>query len=285
MEDGDPYFLFKQSRTLNIFYFIGRLNPPHPGHIHALTQMIETANAHNSVALILLGSGPKGERTLENPVPFETKEEFLKFILPPHLQYTIRRLTNPSADVTQWYENVLSHIEYPSQVEFVRFAGDKGDNATKFLSLDDYFRSLHVRSKSTTVAIPPVMSASTEMSATIVRRDAYTAYVNGKDQGRDGYPLFRDQYYDFYDNFCEQMYREIVEPATNLSREEIIAYIQDKTMPKKSKGKSKSKTKKSNRANGGINNENEHSSGKGKGKGKGKSKSKGKTQKNMENSD
>ena len=286
MEDGDPYFLFKQSRTLNIFYFIGRLNPPHLGHIHALTQMIETANAHNSVALILLGSGPKGERTLENPVPFETKEEFLKFILPPHLQYTIRRLTNPSADVTQWYENVLSHIEYPSQVEFVRFAGDKGNNATKFLSLDDYFRSLHVRSKSTTVAIPPVMSASTEMSATIVRRDAYTAYVNGKDQGRDGYPLFRDQYYDFYDKFCEQIYREIVEPATNLSREEIIAYIQDKTMPKKGKGKgkSKSKTKKSTRANGGTNNE--PSSGKGKGKAKGKSKSRNrKNEENMENSD
>jgi hypothetical protein len=281
----DPYYLFKQSTSLNIFYFIGRLNPPHPGHIHSLIQMIETANANNSVALILLGSGPKGERTLDNPVPFETKQEFLKFILPAHLQYNIRRLTNPSADVTQWYENVLAHIKYPAQVEFIRFAGDKGDNATKFGSyMDDHFRSLHVRSESTTVAIPPVMSGATEMSATIVRRDAYTAYVNGKDQGRDGYALFRAQYFGFYRDFCEQMYREIVEPALDLTREEIIAYVQTKKLPKKSGSKSKSKTvKSSNRANGGVSNENEPS--RGKGKAKAKSKSKGKTQKNMENSD
>jgi nicotinamide mononucleotide adenylyltransferase len=280
--DEDPYFLFKQSRSLKIFFFIGRLNPPHPGHIHALEQMIETANAHNSVALILLGSGPKGERTLDNPVSFETKREFLQFALPGYLQYTVRKLTNPSGDVTQWYENVLSHIKYPSDVEFIRFAGDKGDNATKFGTfMDDRFRTLHERAKSTTVAIPPVMSATTEMSATTVRQGAYTAFVTGKDHERDGYPLFREQFFGFYREFCEQIYREIVEPAEDLTREQIIAYIQHKTLPKKGKTKSKSKTHKSNRANGGISNEDEPPSG----KGKSKSKSKGRTKKNMENSD
>lgn len=284
MEEYDPYYLFKQSRSLKIFFFIGRLNPPHPGHIFALQQMIERANAQNSVALILLGSGPKGERTLDNPVTFETKQEFLKYILPSHLQYTIRRLTSPSRDVSQWYEQILSHIPYPEDVEFLRFAGDKGDNSTKFGKfMDEHFVTLHERAESTTVALPPVMAGETEMSATIVRRDAYTAYVTGKDNGIDGYPLFREQYYDVYHDFCEQMYREMVEPAEDLSREQIIAYIQHKTLPKKSK--SKSKTKKGSRANGGSSN---NETSKGKGKGKAKSKSKSKTKKNrqaMENSD
>ena len=264
MEYEDPYVLFKQSRSLKIFFFIGRLNPPHPGHIHALIQMIETANANNSVALILLGSGPKGERTLDNPVTFETKQEFLQFILPGHLQYTVRKLTNPLGDVSQWYENVLSHIKYPSDVEFIRFAGDKGDNATKFGSfMDDRFRTLHERARSTTVAIPSVMADNTEMSATIVRRDAYRAFVQGKDRGMDGFVIFRDQYRGFYQGFCEQIYREIVEPALYLTREEIIEYIEDKKLPKKSKSKSK-KNKPSNRANGGMSNNNAPSKSKGK---------------------
>jgi len=39
--------------------------------------MIERANAESSIPLILIGSGPKGERTMDNPVTFDTKCEFL----------------------------------------------------------------------------------------------------------------------------------------------------------------------------------------------------------------
>jgi hypothetical protein len=39
-----------------IFYFIGRLNPPHNGHIAALKQMVKMSNETSSIPpLILLG--------------------------------------------------------------------------------------------------------------------------------------------------------------------------------------------------------------------------------------
>ena len=43
-------------KTKKLFYFIGRLNPPHNGHIAALKKLVHMANKENSVPLILLGS-------------------------------------------------------------------------------------------------------------------------------------------------------------------------------------------------------------------------------------
>ena len=174
----DLYGLFKRSPELKVYYFIGRLNPPHQGHIAALIQMIERANADNSVALIILGSGPKRERTMDNPIPYETKEAFLRYILPRGLRYEIRQMTTGLADVELWYQSILSHIKPPSCVEFIRFAGDKGDNATKLTYMDTHLGKLP-RCKAFTVPIPPVMAnAETEMSATTVRKFAYRAHLN-----------------------------------------------------------------------------------------------------------
>jgi len=131
-EAEDPYALFKQSPNLKIYYFIGRLNPPHEGHIEALTTMIKDANAEKSVALILLGSGPfEGERTMDNPIPYESKEIFLRYILPPDLHYEIRKMTNQADDVSLWYQTILSHIKPPLSIEFIRYAGNKDGNLEK----------------------------------------------------------------------------------------------------------------------------------------------------------
>jgi hypothetical protein len=251
----DTYSLFRRSPHLKIFYFIGRLNPPHEGHISALIQMIERANAESSIPLILIGSGPKGERTMDNPVTFDTKCEFLKYIIPSSLKFAIRPLKNPMADVEQWYHNVLTHIETPSQVSFIRFAGDKGDNATKFAHMDKRFSGLHNNADSSTVALPPVMaSASKEMSATIVRKTAYSALLEGGPEG--GYEVFRARLGGFYKEFTGQIYREIIEVVQGISPQDIQTYIDTTKLPKKAraktgkaKSKSKSKTSK-NRANG-----------------------------------
>jgi hypothetical protein len=240
----DTYSLFRRDPHLKIFYFIGRLNPPHEGHIRALIQMIERANAENSVALILIGSGPKGERTMDNPVTFETKCEFLNYIIPPHLNYSLRPLKNPISDVEQWFHNVLTHIESPTQVSFIRFAGDKGDNATKFKHVDSHFKLLHSKAESTTVALPPVMaSASKEMSATIVRKDAYKALLKAGPEG--GYHIFREIYGGFYKEFTGQIYREIIEVVQELSPADIASYIETTKLPKKSKSKTASASKSS----------------------------------------
>ena len=240
----DIYSLFRRDPHLKIFYFIGRLNPPHEGHIDALMQMIERANAENSVALILIGSGPKGIRTMDNPVTFETKCEFLKYIIPPHLKYAIRPLKNPIADVEQWFHNVLTHIESPTRVSFIRFAGDKGDNATKFKHVDIRFESLHPKAESLTVALPPVMATfSKEMSATIVRKDAYNALIKAGPEG--GYHIFREKYGGFYKEFTGQIYREIIEVVQELSSENIVGYIDTTKLPKKSRTMTKPRTSKS----------------------------------------
>ena len=241
----DIYSLFRRDPHLKIFYFIGRLNPPHEGHIRALIQMIERANAESSVALILIGSGPKGERTMDNPVTFETKCEFLKYIIPPHLKYSIRPLKNPMLDVEQWFHNVMTHIELPTRVSFIRFAGDKGDNATKFKHMDKHFESLYTKSESHTIALPPIMvSASKEMSATIVRKDAYKSLLKGGPE--EGYHIFRGIYGEFYREFTGQIYREIIEIVQSINPSDIAEYIETSTLPKKKQSKSKSKKKKTN---------------------------------------
>jgi len=68
----------KEEGIINVYYFIGRLNPPHQGHITALMELIKRAildnlDNPNYKIIILLGSGPKKLRSLDNPLPFLTK--------------------------------------------------------------------------------------------------------------------------------------------------------------------------------------------------------------------
>ncbi len=233
--------------NLKIYYFIGRLNPPHKGHIKALQSMIQMANEDGSEPLILLGSGPNGgERTLENPVPFETKEQFLRAYM-PRLKFTVRRMANAYQDVPQWYSDVLSHIKTPTTVEFIRFAGDKGNNVSKFSSLETQLVSMGENISSRTQPVPALESnasrgaASEDMSATIVRRYAYAEYL--KDRGQGGLEGFGAKYSEFYGDYTAQIYKDIVFPALLLSDDEIRTYIDTKKLPK-SKSQTKKATKK-----------------------------------------
>jgi hypothetical protein len=243
----DSYELFKRSDQLKIYYFIGRLNPPHNGHIDTLIQMISMANADNSVPLIILGSGPKKERTMENPIPYETKEAFLRYILPHELKYVIVQMTSSLANVYQWYNSVLTHIPPPTSVEFIRFAGDKDDNATKLQYMDEH---LSKTGSTRTIAIPPVMAnASTQMSATRVRKDAYIAHLNelqnvqNAQTGANGYEGFNAKYGGFYREFTRHIYEDIIMPALEATPEQIDAYIKTSKMPSKTKTAKKAKPK------------------------------------------
>ena len=94
---------------LHFYYFIGRLNPPHEGHLIALKTMVELAISQGSKALILLGSGPKKERTLNDPISFETKARFIQFKLeemgiPPD-SYIIEEKGNPTGNVIEYVLN------------------------------------------------------------------------------------------------------------------------------------------------------------------------------------
>ena len=96
--------------TLVICFFIGRLNPPHAGHAAALNALIDIARHDDSTPLILLGSGPKGERTLDNPVTFDTKRQILKNILAGKTKTEIRLLSNPIPNVIDWTMEELKEL-------------------------------------------------------------------------------------------------------------------------------------------------------------------------------
>lgn len=246
-ESEDPYELFKSSPNLKIYYFIGRLNPPHEGHIAALTQMIEEANASNSVALILLGSGPfEGERTMDNPISYESKVDFLRYKLPPHLKYEIRQMTKAADDVTLWYQSILSHIESPSSVEFIRFAGDKDGNLEKSSYMEKTLLNRFPTSKASATSVKAKMAnAKTAKSATAIRKFVYEAHIKELEGGPKGFDAFREKYHELYLDFTQQMYDEILYPILHpnpasenpesrkpFSKEVILQYIEDGTFPK-----------------------------------------------------
>jgi hypothetical protein len=199
--------------------------------------MITAANADGSEPLILLGSGPNGgERTMDNPVPFETKEQFLRYIL-PGLTFTVRRITNQVADVVQWYTDVLTHVPTPRAVEFIRFAGNKDDNATKLSFIDTSLKKLGPNVTAGTVAIPPIESNSgaEEMSATIVRHHAYRCYL--ADKGGGGFRDFQERFGHFYGDYCGQVYKDIVFPVLDVPDSDVEVYIETKKLPKKSRSR------------------------------------------------
>lgn len=83
------------------YYFIGRLNPPHDGHIEALLNVISNAIENGGIAIILLGSGPNGgERTSKDPLDFEIKRNFVIDKLKDKLKYKY-----PSLDIDEMFEN------------------------------------------------------------------------------------------------------------------------------------------------------------------------------------
>mgnify|MGYP000538228444 CR=1 FL=1 len=230
---SDMFELFKGSPHLKIYYFIGRLNPPHEGHIAALTQMIEEANAENSVALILLGSGPfEGERTMDNPIPYDLKVDFLRYKLPRDLHYVIQTMTQSANDVTLWYQTILSHIKPPLSVEFIRYAGDKDGNVGKSKYVDDTLLNRFPTSKAYATPVNAKMAnATTAHSATSIRKFAYETYLKN---GTNGFASFDEKYKKLYGHFTRDMYDAIIYPILypkQLSPEEIQIYIDTGKIP------------------------------------------------------
>ena len=169
-------------------------------------------------------------------------------------------MTTGLADVELWYQSILSHIKPPSCVEFIRFAGDKGDNATKLKYMDTHLSKLP-KCSARTFPIPPVMAdASTEMSATTVRKFAYKSHLDELRKGKNGFAAFEAKYGGFYKEFTRNIYTDILFPVLQSSPEDIETYLTSSKMPSKSKtkkngpkrSKSKGRKSKANRANGGT---------------------------------
>ena len=217
------------------------MNPPHAGHEAALRQLMEMAMSERCIPLILAGSGPNGgERTLDNPLTFVTKQRVLKYRLAGSL-CEIREKTNPIGDVLNWMDEIMRNTGQ-TQVEFKLVTGDKGENASKLDGiLQAIVKAAHKKGVAATgksVAIRSISEAGVEMSTTQVRKDALNALITG-----DG--SFHAKYSGFYGPQTENVFGEIAQIATAMSRPEVVAYIATGELPKKPKSKSKTSKRKS----------------------------------------
>lgn len=217
----------ENNNEFKFFYFIGRLNPPHQGHLETLMSLVELANGQNSVPLILLGSGPGGIRTMDNPITFETKKTFIESKLPG--EYVIKQMTNPSKDVSEYIQQGLgSNISNIVRVSINHIAGGKDEDASKLNFVRTYSEKM-VRSIAPQADVESgVITMPANRSATKVRKDAYQTVLDGSK-----YEGWSQEYKDFYGENAESMYNEIIFPLKQdgIKREDIINYIETGELP------------------------------------------------------
>ena len=226
------------------FYFIGRLNPPHSGHIKALKTLVEMANSEGSEPLILLGSGPKGLRTMDNPIDFSTKEKFIRRVLPG--SYDIKEMTNPAKNVSEYIRNGLGgSLSNITNITINHIAGGKDEDTTKLAfalkSAENTARQLAPETEILT-GVKAIDAETTDsgiaMSATKVRKDAYKTVLD--DSGFDGWP---EQYKQFYGSNAEEIYNEILFPLKEIPPAEkmnaVTQYITSGVLPSSSSKKRK----------------------------------------------
>jgi nicotinamide mononucleotide adenylyltransferase len=226
-------------REFHFFYFIGRLNPPHQGHLETLNELVSLSNRQDSIPLILLGSGPGGIRTMDNPITFETKKYFIESKLDEKLdgRYEIQLMTNPAKNVSEYIQDRLGdNVSNIVRVTINHVAGGKDEDATKLNFVKTYAEKM-VKSIANEADVESrVISMPANRSATKVRKDAYQTVLNGS-----GYEGWSQEYKDFYGDFAQTIYEEILFPL-NLSdelsfekREEIINYIERGELPNSKK--------------------------------------------------
>ena len=250
-------------------YFIGRLNPPHAGHLMALTQLVDAGRAAGIVPLILLGSGPKAGNPLDNPITFDLKRRFVEYKLAEtrgferDRDYFLREMTNPAKNVADYVRAGLAR--YPGSVHLaaihiIHVAGGKDEDASKldfvkkfaFDAAFDLKPDTDAITVSTQTATQPTatqptgtqptgtqptatqptatqptatqQTAFSEISGTIVRKDAFRNYLTGS--GVDGFLRERGGIYrEFYSEMAQEMYAGIIAPATKSARSKVEAYL------------------------------------------------------------
>lgn len=241
--------------TKQFYFFIGRTTPPHFGHIHVLRQTIELARASKTCALFLLGNGPGGVRTKENPVEHDTKSAFIAHKLKKlgyneGTDFIIEMMRQPpNRQVEAFVRERISDSGAEAEVERVsiyQVAGGKDDDTTKH----EFVRTSTCGNLQKeyndkpafhcgVITIDPVSGGVSEsgvvisaMSATKVRNKAVDCYDRAKGDEDTAYTEWVREF-PFYDG--DDKTRE-------LSRDIFNQIIQYKDQEPKSKSKTQSAT-------------------------------------------
>jgi nicotinamide mononucleotide adenylyltransferase len=242
-----------EPNNISIYYFIGRLNPPHNGHIAALIQLVDTAKKNgNSVPLILLGNGPKVGNPLDNPIRFDLKKKFIDLNLSKRgftegTDYVIKEMTNPATNVSEYVSEYLNrHPQHFNTINIIHVAGGKDEDASKldFIKKFAFTAAYDAKPDTETIsvlteAVEPVTVGSQEMSATRVRKDAYKNFLNGK--GLEGFLLEKDGLYSqFYGPMAQDIYNAIISVAQNVGQMNVQEYLDPSVkLPKTKKARTR----------------------------------------------
>jgi len=245
----------KEEGIVSIYYFIGRLNPPHNGHIETLRQLIQTAieqnpnNPHYKI-IILLGSGPKKGNRLDNPLSFETKKNFitykLKELFPDRLpnfifdtNVEIVEMANAPQQITKITQTTLPLVSnLIEEINMYRFSGAKDGDDEKLNWIETTIHKILLEYASIlTTSVVPVIPITNEdsdkaMSATDVRIDIFKGY-----QEKNPFK-YLDKYVssNLYDRlYGEKIFAEIASIASEVDTKfpgEVADYISKKTSKK-----------------------------------------------------
>jgi nicotinamide mononucleotide adenylyltransferase len=237
------------------YYFIGRLNPPHDGHIEALLNVIQMAIPNNGKAIILLGSGPnQGARTPKDPLDFDLKSKFVIDKLKDRLKEIyeeayVEQLFLPNGKVeimemgrpvNQIQEAIQRDIEEKrekrekinfisnliSEIFAYRISGDKegGEDLKKLEWIENGLKKAGIKNRDgssiiiTTgvIAQPAVIKEGTEMSATIIRNIIYdNSFPKLPEMSPEEFDFFRDQTKNFYYTSSKDYTRPIANAIYN----------------------------------------------------------------------
>lgn len=203
----DEIFAFTKNRTLTedttidedniiskdgvhrLYYFIGRLNPPHPGHIETLTKLIADAKRNGANVLILLGNGPAVEYE-KNPIKFALKSAIIKAKLAEKGiadGYELREMRTPFTDIPAYIHSMVDKLKeldrlfVDDKVRILHYVGGKDEDATKLEKVleiaDKIFTGYGFKEENITTGTVPIPAIETEtgeaMSATAVRKAVY----------------------------------------------------------------------------------------------------------------
>ena len=232
--------------SISFFYFIGRLNPPHNGHIAALHSLIIMARGDHSFPLILLGNGPqskscsKDQQTtnkLDNPIDFELKKEFIQYKLQTQYgidptTYLIVEMGSPAKQVSNYITFTLEQpglTQNINEVKIYHVAGDKDGDTTKL----DFIKPIAIntarplipqleRIVTETIGIPAITEGTEEMSATKVRLSIYEGVL------KENPGIFMEKYGVFYDDYAGRIYDAIARVGQEVRPERLIEYIKCK---------------------------------------------------------
>ena len=247
---GEHYSVQRSGRYI---YFIGRLNPPHEGHIAALLSVVEEAIDSGGIAILLFGSGPNGGiQTSKDPIDFDLKSRFVIAKLKKELkirhpdlnlakmfesrgQIQIEEMGKPAEQIRGIIQKDIISNLFDELLTF-RVSGEKdnGDDVKKLEWIEKALSAGILDEKGNIIPIetnilpfPAVSNVSgNAMSATQVRQDARTMSLDD----------FKEKYGDFYTTFTEEMY-DVINQYPDIASKSV----------KKPATKTKTKTIKSSR--------------------------------------